>query len=330
MIILNEIFIYGNLASEKWFDSDVCPSDIASSLQNASGQVIIHMNSGGGDVFAGLTIANLVKQRGDVEVVIDGLCASAATLIACSAARVRMSSNALFMIHLPSAYLEGWQTESDLNSVQKSLCAIKNSIVSTYAAKLNVSQDEIEKLVAEETWYTAEEALSIGFADEIIGQSEIGIEDFSRMTTARVNMLQKNFSAKQFQKGGSSTMEQQSLLEKISALIGNKTDEVQKTRAAEVERIQALNALRTGAGTVNAIIDAAISSGDSAEKAKVYVDAVKNVSDTDATLAAITALIEDNLKSGAGNVTSEPQVEDKSQIQAEQAKLIASFANGTR
>ena len=328
---MTEISIYGDLASEKYFESDITAAEIAERLTNSIGKVIIHLNSNGGEVFTDLTIANLIKQRGDVEVIIEGVCASAATLIACGAARVKMARNALYMTHLPSVYLSGYQTGEDLDAVQKSLTAVKNSILQTYADKLGVSTEEIAEMLDTETWYTAEEAKAAGFIDEIIESAMINFDDVNKnvIVNSKVMKTQEYFKLKSnFQmKGGKVEMET-TILDKIKNLLNSKAEsDLQEVRNAEMERIKALNKLRTGNKAVDRMVDVAISAGDAAEVVEKYITAIGSESESDKTLAAISALIEDNLTSGGQNVVNEvPMTAEETRKQ--QAELIAKYANG--
>ena len=99
-----ELLLYGEISNETWFGDEVTPKQFATDLQAMGGKdLIVHVNSPGGDVFAAHAIYNQLKAySGQVTAYVDGLAASAATIITCAADKVVMPSNALFMIHNPS------------------------------------------------------------------------------------------------------------------------------------------------------------------------------------------------------------------------------------
>jgi ATP-dependent protease ClpP protease subunit len=126
----------------------------------------VRINSPGGDVFDALAIHNaLHRHAARVTVCIDALCASAATLVALAGDEVRMADNALFMIHEPWTVAQG--NSADLLKQSDLLDTVAEQIVTIYARKTGWPADEIRELMREETWYTAEQALSIGFIDAI-------------------------------------------------------------------------------------------------------------------------------------------------------------------
>lgn len=155
---MKEIYLYGEVGVDF----------TAKELAGVKGDLTVHINSGGGNVYDGLAIYNLLRKAGKVEISIDGLCASAASIIAC-AGKVTMAENGIFMIHLPLAGLEGYFNSTDLEGVQKSLEAVKSAILATYAAKTGKSTEELTALIESESWLSAAEAQELGFVDEISG-----------------------------------------------------------------------------------------------------------------------------------------------------------------
>ena len=153
---MNEVYLYGEVGRDF----------TARELIEVERGSQVHINSGGGNVFEGLAICNVLKKAG-AEIVIDGLCASAASIIAC-AGKVTMAENGVFMVHLPTAGLEGYFNSSELAGVQKSLEMIKAAIITTYQAKTGLSESELTRLMESESWLSAEQAKALGFVDEIL------------------------------------------------------------------------------------------------------------------------------------------------------------------
>lgn len=349
----NEILIYGDISSDKWFESDVTAKEFANDLKSFGGSdVTLRINSGGGDVFAAVAIANVIKNySGKVHCSIDGLAASAATLITCACDTVTIANNALFMVHNPVTKLFGYFDETEISKVQNSLGKIKSSIVQTYIDKTGKTEEEISKLMTAETWYTAAEAKENKFVDKIDGEVETEFDDVKRILF--VNSLRvdcRNFDAKKIKnKLEVKQMDDNSILAKIKNLLGGETkpatvevkdsqeknsvDVVAEARKQELTRMKNLNALRTGNKIVDAIINVGINDGATVEEVQKYVDAVKDFEetpklDTDKTAQAILNIVKDNMNSGAEKVDGSTPATPSDDERTEKAKLIAKFANG--
>lgn len=135
------------------------------------GPVTLRIHSGGGDVFAASAIRSiLVDYPGRVTARIDGLCASAATMVALGADEIRMQDTAYFMIHDPGySFLDGWLNAKVLSDLAEHLRHMKRSLSDMYAARTGITPDEIDRMMHKETWMSAKEALDLGFVDEVIG-----------------------------------------------------------------------------------------------------------------------------------------------------------------
>ena len=315
----NDIFIYGDISSDKFFDTDVTAKEFADDLSSCKGAVTVHINSNGGDCFTALAISNLMKSSANfITVAIEGICASAATLIACGGNKITMAENALMMIHAPSVGLMDFMTAEDLAKVQESLSAVKSAIIETYKNRTGLEVTELEKMVDAETWLTATEAKELGFIDEITGAVAEKIDNSKRLIILNSVTLKQNYYSRAKEK---LNMKSETLLEKITNLLSGK-----KNQSAESARVESLQKLKTENAAVNAIIDVAIAEGAKVEDVQKYLDAVANVEVTDKVADKILALIEDNLKSGAESVGGSFEV-DKSKAQAES---IANFANKMR
>ena len=157
-----ELFIYGEIGTE------IVSKEINEQIRRASGSLIIRINSYGGDVFHAVAIHNALIDRGNVEVRIDGVCASAATIIALGGEKILMPENARFMIHDPSSILIGYYDIQRLNRIIRGLESVQESILGIYQNRTKLEYTRLTELMKEETWMNAEEAKKLGFIDEII------------------------------------------------------------------------------------------------------------------------------------------------------------------
>ena len=161
------LHINGPIAEESWFDDDVTPGLFASELNAASGGVTIWLNSPGGDVVAAAQIYNmLMDYPGHVTVNIDGVAASAASVIAMAASTVAMSPVSMMMIHNPATLAVG--DEAELGRAIDMLASVKESIINAYQLKTSLSRAKLSKLMDAETWMDARAAIDMGFADKLI------------------------------------------------------------------------------------------------------------------------------------------------------------------
>ncbi len=163
--------IDGIIAEESWIDDDVTPKQFQSELMSGDGNVSLWINSAGGDVVAACQIYNLLKDyKGKVTVKIDGLAASAASMIAMAGDEILMSPVSTMMIHNPVASAYG-NTE-EMEKVIDMLGEIKESILNAYELKTHLSRTKISHMMDEETWINANKAVELGFADDILFKGE--------------------------------------------------------------------------------------------------------------------------------------------------------------
>ena len=159
--------ISGTIAEESWFDDDITPSIFAAELNAGSGPVTIWLNSPGGDVVAAAQIYNmLIDYPGTVTVNIDGIAASAASVIAMAATKVAMSPVSMLMIHNPATMAVG--DKDELARAMSMLDSVKESILNAYQEKTGMSRAKLSKLMDAETWMDARAAIDMGFADELL------------------------------------------------------------------------------------------------------------------------------------------------------------------
>ena len=159
-----------------------------------------HINSCGGDYYAGLAIYNQIKQlKGEVNIIVDGLAASAASIIA-MAGKLTMSTGSVLMIHPPMCLLFGYYNAADLKEINKRFDTVVKSALSVYAEKNKKrSKEDIENDINSTTWLVDNEAVEYGYADELLGGDkpvEMKMSaDLSSVIVNGVKFNSKNFSA---------------------------------------------------------------------------------------------------------------------------------------
>ncbi len=162
-----ELVIDGTIAEESWYDDDVSPKAFADELAKGEGDLTVWINSPGGDCIAASQIYTmLINYKGRVTVKIDGIAASAASVIAMAGDTVVMAPTAMMMIHNPATLAVG-----DHNEMQKAievLDEVKESIINAYEIKTGMQRAKIARLMEEETWMNAKKAQELGFCDEIM------------------------------------------------------------------------------------------------------------------------------------------------------------------
>lgn len=164
---MRTLFLNGEISDETWFGDEVTPKVFRSELEAGTGPINVWINSPGGDVFAAAQIYNMLMDYPfDVTVMIDGLAASAASVIAMAGTTVQMSPVAMMMIHNPATIAIG--DSEEMKKAIKMLDEVKESIMNAYEIKTGLSRDRISKLMDAETWFNAKKAVELGFADEIM------------------------------------------------------------------------------------------------------------------------------------------------------------------
>lgn len=156
-----DIYIYSQIG-QGGITAETVRRKIAGSEQN----VVVHINSPGGEVYEGYTIYNILRNSGKkITVVIEGLCASIATLIALAGDKIVMNPTAEFMIHNPMVGIEG--DAEDLRKVASQLDNIKRTIIEAYKRKTGKSEQELWDMMDKETFLSATQAKDFGFVDEV-------------------------------------------------------------------------------------------------------------------------------------------------------------------
>ena len=367
-----ELLLYGEISDASWYGDEVTPKKFAEDLAACGGKdLTVRVNSPGGDVFAAQAIYNQLKAyTGNVTVKIDGMCASAATVIACAGETVIMPSNTIYMIHNPKSAMLGYYDAVQLGKASDRLASVKQTIVNVYMARVGNTLSEVQvkhKMDAEE-WMTADKAKEYGFVDEIT--DEIPIENrwednllivnsvsckldrFENVADLRAILPEK--------KNRSDTIMGMTATEALAAIKNLLTGENKEPQTQEVQRdtseqnaedvraaaitqerarMAALDALKNGNPAVDNIIETAKTNGATVESVKPYVDAAANAptagADTkheEKMLASIRAILRDNKESNADGVLPTPQPSNGGEAAEKERNIadIASYANRMR
>jgi len=164
------INIFGDISAYSWDDNAVSAAQFVKDLA-ALGEldnISVSINSRGGHVFDGNVIHNaLVSHKAKITVRVEGLAASIASVIAMAGDHVIMPANSLMMIHNPSS--GAWGEAKDLRKEADVLDSVKDSLVASYKRKSSLTTQQLVDAMNEETWYSPEQAVDAGFADEIVG-----------------------------------------------------------------------------------------------------------------------------------------------------------------
>lgn len=187
-----ELILYGDIASETWWGDEVTPRQFTEELDalGAVPEIVVRINSGGGDVFAANAIYTRLKDNAaKITVKIDGWAASAATIVAMAGDVIEIPGNGVFMVHDPSMGLLGYFNEADLVKLTDEIKVIKQSIVNGYALKTGKPADEIASIMAAETWYDGKQAVEAGFCDKLMFEdAETTVENGAKIVVNSVSL----------------------------------------------------------------------------------------------------------------------------------------------
>ena len=161
------LYLEGVIAQESWFGDEITPAAFKSELNAGDQPITVHINSVGGDCVAASQIYTmLMDYPADVTVQIDGLAASAASVVAMAGTKVCMSPTALMMVHNPWTNASG-----DAKDMQKAIALldeVKESIINAYEIKTGMDRQSLSNLMDTETWMNAYRAKELGFCDEVL------------------------------------------------------------------------------------------------------------------------------------------------------------------
>ena len=182
------LFLNGTIAEESWFDDDVTPQVFKEELCSGSGDITVWINSPGGDCVAAAQIYNmLMDYPGNVTVKIDGIAASAASVIAMAGTRVLVSPVSMMMIHNPATVAFG--DTAEMEKAISMLSEVKESIINAYEIKTGLSRAKLSHLMDAETWMDAHSAVELGFADDILKRSSEDAEEEEDLAVAGAPMM---------------------------------------------------------------------------------------------------------------------------------------------
>ena len=163
--------ISGTIAEDSWVDDEVTPQVFQDELSQGKGPIDLWLNSPGGDCVAASRIYTmLMNYPDDVNVKIDGIAASAASIIAMAGTKVSMAPTAMIMIHNPLTIVGG--QKEDLDQAAQMLAETKESIINAYELKANLPREKISAMMDDETWMNVNKAIELGFADDMLGQNK--------------------------------------------------------------------------------------------------------------------------------------------------------------
>ena len=184
--------LYGTIAEESWFDDDVTPQMFRDELFSEDGDVVIFLNSPGGDCIAASQIYTMLTEyKGRVTIKIDGLAASAASVIAMAGDTVLMAPTSMMFIHNPMTTAFG--NKEEMEKAIGMLEEVKESIINAYERKTGLSRQKLARLMDSDTWMNAKRAIELGFADGMLGDSAVADEtpyEFSGKT-AEMSLINK-------------------------------------------------------------------------------------------------------------------------------------------
>ena len=267
-----ELMLYSDIAEKQEYDwwtgemsSAVTPKAFKDELNAIeSNNVCVRINSNGGSVFAASAIATMLREAQEkgkaVTCKIDGICASAAVLVALACGKIMIAESAYMMIHDPMNELWGLYNANEMREMANTLDTIKSGIVAAYVTRTGLSEKECEKLMSKSTWFTGKEAVEKGFADEIMfEENNENVEDNIR--NAFVNTISNDIKLpkalkrvlenKNTDKGEKATMEFKNYSEIKTAfpeMVDKAEQEIRnnamiEATKAERERLKAIDAL---------------------------------------------------------------------------------------
>ncbi|MCT3053646.1 head maturation protease, ClpP-related [Leuconostoc mesenteroides] len=163
-----QIDIFGDIVSEKWFDEETSATSFRDALKELGDVSTINLsiNSGGGSVFDGISIYNMLKShKATVNVYIEGLAASIASVIAMAGDTITMRSGSMMMVHMPWTLSQG--NAEEMRRTADTLEKTGDSIIDIYSERTGISSDDIRNIMNDETWLSAEEAVEQGWATKL-------------------------------------------------------------------------------------------------------------------------------------------------------------------
>lgn len=169
-----DVYIFGNITSWEWFENDVSSFTLSKELQELGEEVDtinVHINSYGGEVAEGLAIYNMLKNhKSKIKTYCDGFACSIASVIFMAGDERIMNEASLLMIH--NAWMHTAGNAAQLRKDADDLEVITQASVAAYMSKVNISEEELKKLLDAETWLLPSDALEKGFATSIVAETQ--------------------------------------------------------------------------------------------------------------------------------------------------------------
>ena len=214
------LFLYGSIAEESWWEDDVTPQMFRDELFADEGDIVLWINSPGGDCVAASQIYTmLMEYKGHVTVKIDGIAASAASVIAMAGSEVLMAPTAVLMIHNPLTVAIG--DSAEMQKAIDLLDEVKESIINAYEIKTGLSRAKISHLMDAETWMSANTAIEKGFADGMLYSPENKTDIENSYTFSRravTNSLLNKVAAKQQKPEPKVSVSKEQLMKRLNLL----------------------------------------------------------------------------------------------------------------
>jgi len=165
---IGELILYGEISDMSWWGDEVTPKQMSDDLKALGdvSEIHVRINSGGGDVFAGVAIHSMLKRHSaKIIVYIDGLAASIASIIAMAGEEIIMPKGSMMMVHNPASGC--WGEAKDFRKLADTLDTVRASMLEIYRDKTGMKDEEIISLLDAETWLTAADAVAQGFATKV-------------------------------------------------------------------------------------------------------------------------------------------------------------------
>ena len=240
-----ELYLNGDIADATWWGDEVTPKQFSEELGAVAkdAQITVRINSGGGDVFAAQTIGNLLEQRaGKVTAMIDGLCASAATIVACHCDTVKAAQDSTYMIHPVKMGIFDFADAPTLQKFVEALEVCRENILTLYVKKTGRDKDELAQWMDATSWWTGTQAMDNGFVDEIVETAAPAtVED--RNGVLFVNSVSMNMpfdrAPKFVQDRPAAAPAAAALVNKPAQVPGNTTQEVSDMEITTVDELRA-------------------------------------------------------------------------------------------
>lgn len=191
-----QIDIFGDIVSEKWFDEETSATSFRDALKELGDVTTINLsiNSGGGSVFDGIAIYNMLKShKATVNVYVEGLAASIASVIAMAGDTITMRSGSMMMVHMPWTLSQG--NAEEMRRTADTLEKTGDSIVDIYSERTGISSDDIRNIMNDETWLSAEEAVEQGWATKL-DKKEAVMNSVPKEILGRFSNVPKNVLAR--------------------------------------------------------------------------------------------------------------------------------------